>query len=257
LPSSQDRTNLSALYTLGVSESSFTFAFQGLHGPDQRPIRSTPSIRNTSPTRPVTFYDGLSAVGQSNVYNFFNGNVSPTGDQPHYLAGRRLQCGRDLLVLVTMQVADEPLTGASGLGIWPRWIASPAVEAFPVLLSVRDRRGPWRRCRRRLIPFSPFYNIFLPFRADVGACSACAADRFLLDVSGPILRASISTGFNSSRRQQQGLLHFSSRTSLAIRPSRRGQPHHDDQHQPFSTYVLFQSSQAVLQAATGAIPLRL
>ncbi|MFI5362133.1 MAG: FlgD immunoglobulin-like domain containing protein, partial [Elusimicrobiota bacterium] len=247
---SQDRTRLTAFYTPGVSESSFTFHVRGystLVNPN-----STDPINPQFPCEStVTFYNGIDGLGQTNVGNLQGGDVLVQGNNGRItLPPGSLNVAVSSSVLITLQVADEPLTGGTSTAGLPAAAARLkamrfAPQAYPTEILAAAAAVP-----PSINPLSAFYNIFLPLGvntalskpAQLTLAYSTAADPSTLNLYW----------FNPAAGNyvlQQDVTGAPPVINAADHTITLNVGH-------FSTYVLFNSAQAVLTGATGATVLQ-
>ncbi|HEX4046442.1 MAG TPA: carboxypeptidase regulatory-like domain-containing protein, partial [Elusimicrobiota bacterium] len=245
---SQDRTILTAYYVPGVSESSFTLRCAG-YTTVVDPESSDP-VNNQFPiVSTVTFFLGIDALGQTNVANLNGGDVLVAGDNGRVtLQPGSFNVSVASSVLITLQVAEEPLTGTgvSAAGVGSAAAARLAslrygTQSYPSEILAAAAAVP-----PTVNPLSAFYNIFLP----LGVSTA---------LSKPAqLTVSYSTGTDPTTLNLYW--YNPAANAYVLTQDVTGAPPVIDTSNHtitlnvshFSTYVLFNSAQAVITGGGGA-----
>jgi len=243
----QDRTEVTAFYVPGVSESSFTLRLQGYSN-----VANPSSLDQNNPQfvaqSTVTFYVGIGGLSQSNIQNYIGGNVIAQGEAGRVtLPANAFNVNVASSVQVTLQLAQESLTsGASPSGISAgaerieSLSHSPA--SYPAELVDAVAAVP-----PSVNPLSSFYNIFLP----LGISTL---------LSSP---AQLTVAYSTSVTDPSSLNVYWYNTlanAYVLQQDVTGSPPVIDtvNHtitisvNHFSTYVLFDSNQSLISGSAGA-----
>ncbi|MFI5348433.1 MAG: FlgD immunoglobulin-like domain containing protein, partial [Elusimicrobiota bacterium] len=244
---SQDREHLTAYYQPGVKESSFTFHLKG-YSTLVNPASADPVNSQFLSESTVTFFNGIDGLGQTNVANLQGGDVLVPGDNGRVtLPPGSFSVAASSSVLITLQVAGEPLNGGlttSGFGgaaaarLLSRRYGPPA---YPT-----DSRAGAAGVPPSVNPLSSFYNIFLPLGvstalskpAQLTVAYSSGSDPTTLNLYwyNPAANAYVLTQDVTGAPPVINTANHTITLNVAH----------------FSTYVLFNSAQAVITGGTGA-----
>ena len=242
---SQDRTHLTGYYQPSVNESSFTFHMKG-YSTSVDPGSTDPINPQFVADSTVTFFNGIDGLGQTNVANLQGGDVLVQGDKGRVtLPPGSFNVTVSSSVLITLQVAGEALGGGHGtsaLGPAGR-LASLRYgpQSYPSEILAAAAAVP-----PTVNPLSSFYNIFLP----LGVSSA---------LSKPAqLTVAYSTGTDPTTLNLYW--YNPAANAYVLTQDVTGAPPVIDTINHtitlnvahFSTYVLFNSAQAVITGGGGA-----
>ena len=244
---SQDREHLTAYYQPGVKESSFTFHLKG-YSTLVNPASADPVNPQFLSESTVTFFTGIDGLGQTNVANLQGGDVLVHGDSGRVtLPPGSFNVAASSSVLITLQVAGEPLNGGlttSGLGAGAAARLQSlryGPQAYPTEILAAAAAVP-----PTVNPLSSFYNIFLPLGvstalskpAQLTVAYSTASDPTTLNLYwyNPAANAYVLT------QDVTGAPPVIDRANHTITLNVRH----------FSTYVLFNSAQAVITGGVGA-----
>ncbi|HVA67032.1 MAG TPA: FlgD immunoglobulin-like domain containing protein [Elusimicrobiota bacterium] len=244
---SQDRSEVTAFYVPGVSESSFTLRLQGYSN-----VANPSSLDQNNPQfvaqSTVTFYVGVGGLSQSNIQNYIGGNILAQGEAGRVtLPADAFNVSVASSVQVTLQLAQETLTsGASPSGISPgaerieSLSHSPA--SYPAELVAAVAAVP-----PSVNPLSSFYNIFLPLGVSTLLSSpAQLTVAYSTSVTDP---ASLNVYWYNALANAYVLqqdVTGSPPVIDAVNHTITINVNH------FSTYVLFDSNQSLISGGTGA-----
>ncbi|MDE2313971.1 MAG: hypothetical protein KGL04_07340, partial [Elusimicrobia bacterium] len=244
---SQDRTEVTAFYTPSVSESSFTLRLNGYSN-----VTNPDSLDQTNPQfiaqSTVTFYTGIGGLSQSNIQNYIGGNVIAQGESGRVtLPANAFNVNISSSVQVTLQLAEEALNtsnqSVSALSGAQRIESlSHAPASYPSqLLSAVAAVPP------SVNPLSSFYNIFLPLGVSTLLSSpAQLTISYSTSVADP---SSLNVYWYNALANAYVLQQDVTGTSPVIDTVNHtitiSVSH-------FSTYVLFNSNQALISSGSGA-----
>ncbi len=246
---SQDRTEVTAFYTPGISESSFTLRFDGYSN-----VTNPDSLDQTNPQfmaqSTVTFYTGIGGLSQSNIQNYIGGDVIAQGESGRVtLPADAFNVNVASSVQVTLQLAEEALnTGNPSVSA----LSSPGAQRIESL-----SRSPASYPSQLLDavaavppsvnPLSSFYNIFLPL-----GVSTLLSSPAQLTISYSTSAADPSSlnvyWYNALANAyvlQQDVTGASPVIDTVNHTITINVSH-------FSTYVLFNSNQALISSGSGA-----
>ncbi|MHB2025852.1 MAG: right-handed parallel beta-helix repeat-containing protein [Elusimicrobiota bacterium] len=243
---SQDRTKISAFYVPSLLESSFTLhvkAYSNQINPSSLDPVNPQFIAETT----ATFFTGITALGQSNIQNYIGGDVLAQGNSGRItLPPDALNVNISSSVQVTLQLAQEPLTGVSVLGMsggaarisalshspasYPSEIVS-AVAAVPPSVN----------------PLSAFYNIFLPL--GVSTMLSQPAQLTLAYSTAVVDPTTLNVYWFNPAANEYVLQQDVTGAPTAIDSINRTLTINIGH---FSTYVLFASNQSVITGSGGA-----
>jgi len=246
---SQDRTEVTAFYTPGVSESSFTLRLRGYSN-----VTNPSSLDQNNPQfiagSTVTFYVGIGGLSQSNIQNYIGGDVIAQGESGRVtLPANAFNVSVASSVQITLQLAEEALNssnpsvsalsspGAARIESLSRSPASYPSELLDAVAAVPPSVNP----------LSSFYNIFLP----LGISTL---------LSSP---AQLTIAYSTSVTDPSSLNVYwynALANAYVLQQDVTGSPPVIDtvNHtitinvNHFSTYVLFNSNQSLISGAAGA-----
>ncbi|MBI5623893.1 MAG: hypothetical protein HY924_08955 [Elusimicrobia bacterium] len=154
---SGDRTRLSAVYTPGVAESSFTLRLVGrsiVADPDSLDL-GEPEFELTSV---ATFYAGIDGMHQNQLGNIWGGNLLIEGDQGRVtLPSGAFGVDVSSSVQIALNISSESLSKLGVSGMKAGRMMRFAPSAYPAeLMKAMEAVPP------QVSPFSAFYNVMLP-----------------------------------------------------------------------------------------------